>query len=144
MGEGIFPPQTVDPERNDTRCEAEMGGMDVARSPRATDWIKTTSFMASSWATAICPPFRPSAINPSLSPPSNRIAVINAAITRLSWLPLASLGRLNPSMHQYCLGGCPLVGNPPAGIHPFPGIRLGDWVSQTSFLSLYLVRVPLY
>ena len=86
------------------------------------------------------PPSRPSAINPSLSPPSNRRTITNAAITRLSWLPLASPERLAPPILP---GGCPLVGNPPAGTHPSPGIRLGDWVSQTLLVSLYLVYVPL-
>ena len=47
MVEGTFPPQAVDPEQNKTRGEAETGGMDFARSPRTTDWIKKSSFMAS-------------------------------------------------------------------------------------------------
>ena len=55
MGEGGFPPQAVDPERNGTHCERGMEGIDRNWSPRTTNDIKKTSFIVSSWATAVCP-----------------------------------------------------------------------------------------
>ena len=53
-----FPPPAVDSERKRQRRECGTEGMGIARSPRRTDYIKKTSFIASSWATAVCPVYR--------------------------------------------------------------------------------------
>ena len=55
MEEVGFPSQAMDSERNGRRCECGTEGLDADRSPRTTDDIKTASFVASSWATAVCP-----------------------------------------------------------------------------------------
>lgn len=54
MEEGEFPPQAAEPKHDEPHGEAEMGGMDIAWSSWTADWIKGASFMASSWATAVC------------------------------------------------------------------------------------------
>ena len=57
MEEVGFPSQAMDSERNGRRCECGTEGLDADRSPRTTDDIKTASFVASSWATAVCPDY---------------------------------------------------------------------------------------
>ena len=126
MGEGGFPPQAIDPEWNGTRCERGTERVDIDRGPRTTDDIKKTSFVASSWATAVCPTSRSSITVESNPELDLKILFFSLRLSpsACTGLSLRNKAEPNPPHHHRHLHHPrhgrepPTLKTPPSGKHP--------------------------